>query len=211
MIPIATQLLARKLARDLEASGKEITIAEFMSRVRELLEKAGVSVANLAKFGGVFNIECYDKNGKLKWADEANNIVVNVGLQHILDTVFSGGTPVTTWYIGLTASSPSPASGDTMSSHSGWSEFTAYDEATRQEYVEVRSSQQLSNTASKATFTISTDSSSIGGAFITSSNTKSGTSGTLMCAAAFSGGNKSADDDDILQVTYTFSAADDGV
>lgn len=211
MIPIATQILARKLARDLEAKGKQVSIAEFMNLLRELLESANISVQNLAKFGGVFHIKCFRADGTLKWTEEAKNLVVNVGLQHILDVVFSGSTQVTTWYIGLTASSPTPASADTMSSHSGWSEFTAYDEATRQEYVEVRSSQQLSNTASKATFTISTDSSSIGGAFITSSNTKSGTSGTLMCIAAFSTGNKSADDNDILQVTYTFTAADDGV
>ncbi len=162
------------------------------------------------KLGGVFHFKCFDKNGNLKWEDEAKNLVVNVGLQHILDAVFSGGTQVAPWYVGLTAASPTPAAADTMSSHGGWTEFTDYDEAARQEYVETRTGQELSNSGSKASFAVNQDASSIGGAFLTSDSTKSGTTGTLMCVAAFSGGNKSADDGDTLEVTYTFSAADDG-
>ena len=163
-----------------------------------------------AKIGGVFLIKCYDKNKNLKWIAEAENLVVNVGLQHILDTEFESGTPVTTWYIGLTATTPSPAAGDTMSSHAGWTEFANYDESVRQTWTSARSSQTCSNTGNEAVFTVSADSSTIGGAFITSSDTKSGSAGTLMCAAAFSGGDKSADDDDTLTVTYSITAADDG-
>jgi len=143
-----------------------------------------------------------------KWRAVAENLVVNVGLQHILDVVFSGSSQETTWYVGLTAADPSPAAGDTMASHGGWTEFTDYDEAARQEWVEVRSGQSMDNSASKASFTISQDSSSIGGAFLNPD--ASGTAGTLMCCAAFTGGNKAADDDDTLEVQYTFSAADDG-
>jgi hypothetical protein len=162
------------------------------------------------KLSGVFHVICRGENGKIKWQDEAENLVVNVGLQHILDTVFSSGAAVAPWYIGLADATPSPAAADTMASHAGWTEFAAYDEAARQEYVEVRSNQSLTNAASKAAFTISTDSSSIGGAFLTSLSTKSGETGTLLCAAAFTGGNKAADDGDTLEVTYTFSAGDDG-
>jgi len=145
-----------------------------------------------------------------KWRAVAENLVVNVGLQHILDAVFSGATQVDPWYVMLASASPSPAAADTMASHAGWTEFTDYDEATRQIWVEVRSGQSMDNSASKAAFTISQDSSSIGGAALTSDNTKTGTSGTLMCCAAFTGGNKAADDDDTLEVQYAFSAADDG-
>ena len=104
------------------------------------------------RFKGVWEFICRGPDGKIKWTDRAENLVVNVGLQHILDTEFTGSAQVTTWYVGLTAASPSPAAGDTMSSHAGWTEFTNYDEAARQEWVEVRSSQTLTNTASKATF-----------------------------------------------------------
>jgi len=143
-----------------------------------------------------------------KWRAVAENLVVNVGLQHILDIVFSAGSQVDPWYVGITAADPSPAAGDTMASHGGWTEFTNYDEGARQAWVEVRSDQSMDNSASKAAFTISQDSSSIGGAFLNSAAT--GTAGTLMCCAAFTGGNKAADDDDTLEVQYTFSAADDG-
>jgi len=161
-----------------------------------------------AKLGGVFKVKCFDRNGNLKWEDEAKNLVVNQGLQHILDVTLESGSQITSWYVGLTDASPSPAAGDTLASHVGWTEFTDYDEAARQAYTSTRSGQTCSNSGSKASFTIDTDSSSVGGAFIASAS--SGTSGTLLCAAAFSGGNKAADDDDTLEVQYDFSAADDG-
>jgi len=164
------------------------------------------------RFGGVFTIECRAPDGTLKWREECHNLVVNEGLNLILDTLFdedygdsSGiGAP---WYVGLLAASPSPSATDGLSD---LSRFTDYDEAARQAFVDVRSNQSVSNAASKAVFTISQDSSSIGGAFLASDSTKDGTTGTLLCEVAFSGGNKAADDDDTLNVQYTFTAADDG-
>jgi hypothetical protein len=157
------------------------------------------------KVGGVFHVTCYRPDGSIRWRDTAKNLVTNQGLQHILDVLFTGTgeSQVDPWYVGLLAASPTPAAGDTLA---GISEFTDYDEAARQAYVDVRSSQSVTNSASKAAFTIDTNSSSIGGAFLASAST--GTSGVLLCDAAFDGGNKAADDDDTLQVTYTFSAAD---
>jgi len=162
------------------------------------------------KLGGIFTIKCFDKEGRLKWEDTAENLVPNVGLQHILDVVLESGSQVTTWYVGLTEGSPSPAAGDTMSSHGGWTEEASYSESVRQTYTSTRSNQTCSNSASKASFSINADSQTIGGAFICSDDTKSGSTGTLLCCAAFTGGNKSADDGDTLEVTYEFSAADDG-
>lgn len=164
------------------------------------------------RWGGVFEVECRDPQGRLKWRETAPNIVTNAGLNYALDAALSAGTPVTTWYVGLTAATPTVAAGDTMGSHGGWTEFTAYDEAARQTWTDGGvSSQSVSNTASKAEFTVSTNSSSIGGAFLTSDSTKSGSTGTLYAVVAFTGGNKAADDGDTLSVTYTFTAADDGV
>jgi hypothetical protein len=157
------------------------------------------------KVGGVFQVTCYRKDGSIRWQDTAKNIVTTEGLNHILDVLFTGTgeSQVDPWYVGLLAASPTPAAGDTLS---GISEFTDYDEAARQAYVDVRSNQTVTNAASKASFTIDTNSSTIGGAFLASAS--SGTSGILLCDAAFDGGNKAADDDDTLQVTYQFSAAD---
>lgn len=159
------------------------------------------------RLGGVFEIVCRDKFGNVKWKDTAKNLVTTAGLQHVLDTVFSGGTAVATWYVGLLSATPTLAAGDTLASHAGWTEFTSYAD-NRKEYVEVRSNQTLSNTASKASFAINANSSSIGGAFLASAAT--GTTGTLMSEAAFTGGNKAADSGDTLEVTYTFTGADDG-
>jgi hypothetical protein len=158
------------------------------------------------KFGGVFLLECFDKNGKLKWADEVHNLTVNEGLQHILDVTFAGGTQVNPWYIGLTDGSPTPSAADTMSSHGGWSEVVAYSEATREEYVDVRSGQSVTNSASPASFSIN-GSATVGGAFLSSNSVKSGTSGTLLAVAALTGGNRSAADGDTINVTYNFSGA----
>lgn len=156
------------------------------------------------KLGGVFTLECYDKNGNLKWNDEFHNTVVNEGLQHVLDTEFSGGSQVTTWYLGLTDGTPTVAAGDTLASHAGWVEETDYT-GNRQAWVEVRSGQSMTNAASVAVFPI-TGTATIGGGFLCSVATT--TTGTLMSAGALTGGDRSVASGDTLNLTYVLSAAD---
>jgi hypothetical protein len=157
---------------------------------------------------GYWEIVCRDKNGKEKWRDVIHNLVVNVGLDHLLDVALSGGTPDTTWFVGLTDGTPTVAAADTMASHSGWVEVTAYDEANRVPWVEAGvSSQVITNSASPAVFTISSDSTTIGGAFLAADNTKGGSSGILMAAGAFSAGDKTLDDNDTLDVTLSITAS----
>lgn len=149
-----------------------------------------------------------DKNGREKWRDTIDNLVVNAGLNYILDAGLSGGTPITSWFIMLISASPTVAAADVMNSHGGWTEVTAYDEANRQAWTDGGvSSQSVDNVGNEAVFTISADSTDIGGAALTSSNTKSGTTGTLYAAGAFSAGNKSLDDGDTLTVTLTATAS----
>ncbi len=160
------------------------------------------------KLENVYKVECFDKYGKLKWIDEVKNLVVNVGLDDVLDKYLKGSAYTAAFYVGLTDGTPSVAAGDTMASHAGWTEVVAYDEAVRQTLtLGSVSGQSVDNSASKAVFTISTNSTTIGGAFVTTNSTKSGSSGTLYGAGAFSGGDKSADDDDTLNVTVTCTAA----
>jgi len=66
----------------------------------------------------------------------------------------------------------------------------------------------MTNSASKASFAVDTDTQVISGAFLCSVATT--TSGTLLSEVMFTGGNKSADDGDTLEVQYDFTAADDG-
>lgn len=159
------------------------------------------------KGGGFFHALCRGPDGQVKWEADAKNLWVNAGIQHMMDATLSGSSQVTTWYVGLTDGTPTVAAGDTLASHVGWVEVSDYT-GNRQAWVEVRSGQSMTNTASKASFPIDQDATTIGGAFLASAAT--GTTGTLFCAAAFTGGDKSADNGDTLEVTYTFSLADDG-
>lgn len=169
---------------------------------------------------GLWEFICHDANGVEKWRDTigpleafpgdpfAGNIVVNAGLDYLLDAGLHGGSQITTWYLGLTSATPTVAAGNTMGSHAGWTEVTAYDEATRVTWVEgAVSGQSVSNTASPADFTINANGTDIGGAFLTSVNTKGDTTGTLYAAGAFTAGNKSLDDNDTIAVTFTATAA----
>lgn len=164
-----------------------------------------------AKFGGVFDVWCYGPDGELKWQDTAKNQVVNEGLDYILGILLKGSTQSDPWYLGLTDGAPTTDAADSLTgTHSGWTEVTAYTEGARQEFVDgALSSQSCDNSGSKASFSINADSTTIGGAFLADASA-TGSNGTLLCVAAFSGGNKSADSGDTLEVQYTFSAADDG-
>lgn len=178
---------------------------------------AGGLVANSGateglKATGKYIAECYDKNGELKWVAETKNLVVNVGLQYMAGTALDGATSrITTWYLGLygAAASNTPAAGDTMSSHAGWTENTDYSEANRVTAVFAAATTAnpsvVTNTANKANFTMNATT-TIGGAFLTSNNTKGGTTGTLFSAADFqSPGDRSVVSGDVLLVTYQFS------
>jgi len=156
----------------------------------------------------LFEVECYDKHGKLKWKDTIKNLVVNVGLDDVLEYYLKGSAYTAAHYVGLTAGTPSVAAADTMASHAGWTEVTAYDESVRQDATwGTVSSQSVNNSANKAVFTISSDSTTIGGCFLTTVDTKGGSTGTLYGGGAFTSGDKSLDDDDVLNVTVTATAA----
>jgi hypothetical protein len=163
------------------------------------------------KAGGKFYIECLDKDGNRKWEAESKNLVVNVGLQDMNTQYFKGATYTAAWYIGLygAASSNNPAAGDTASSHAGWTENTTYSNATRPAATfgtaTTADPSVISNSASPASFSIN-GTTTIGGAFLISNNTKGGSTGILFSAADFqSPGDRSVVSGDTLNVTYTFS------
>jgi len=174
---------------------------------------AGSSAAESASAKGVYKIQCHDKDGNLKWEDEAPNLVVNVGLQDMNAKYFTGSAYTAAWYIGLygAGASNTPAAGDTMSSHAGWTEVVAYSQATRPACTfgtpSTANPSVATNSASPATFSIN-GTTTVGGAFLTSNNTKSGTTGTLYSAADFSApGDRSVVSGDTLSVPYTLSLA----
>jgi hypothetical protein len=158
------------------------------------------------RMGGIFQID-HLRDGKLIDRMECPNLVVNEGLDHVLNTVFHGGTQVGTWYLGLFEGNYTPVATLTAATVAAAStESTAYDEAARQEYNEAASSaQSITNSANKATFTINATK-TIYGAFLCSNSTKGSTSGTLFSAARFAAA-KSVVASDQLLLTYTFNAS----
>jgi len=164
-----------------------------------------------ARGGGVFHFKCYDKDGNLKWEDKAHNLVVNVGLADMNDKYFSGSAYTATWFLGLVNNSPSPsyAAGDTMASHAGWAESTDYTQANRPTVTfgsaTVADPSVIDNSGAVDVFTMNA-SVTIAGAFLTSNNTKGGTTGILFSASTFqSPGARTVVSGDTLNVTYEFS------
>ena len=166
-----------------------------------------------AQATGKYHVECRDKDGNLKWTAESKNLVVNAGLQYMAGSALTSVTQITTWYLGLygAAASNTPAAGDTMASHAGWTEDTNYSNGTRVAATFVTATTAnpsvVTNSASPAVFNIN-GTTTIGGAFLTSGSVKGGTTGTLFSAADFgSPGDRSVVNSDTLSVTYTFSLA----
>ena len=174
---------------------------------------AGTASSESATAKGVYTIQCHDKDGNLKWEAEAPNLVVNVGLQDMNSKYFTGSSYTAAWYLGLygAGASNSPSASDTMSSHAGWTEVTAYTQSTRPACTfgtpTTANPSVATNSASPATFSINATT-TVGGAFLTSNSTKGGTTGTLYSAADFSSpGDRSVVSGDTLTVTYTLSLA----
>ena len=164
-----------------------------------------------AAIGGIYTLECRDSSGALKWTAETHNLVVNVGAQYACGVALTATAQVATWYLGIygAGASNTPAAGDTASSHAGWTEITAYTEATRPvctfAAATLANPSVATNTASKAQFTMNAGT-TVGGAFLISNNTKGGTTGVLFSAADFqSPGDRVVVSGDVLSLTYTFS------
>lgn len=164
---------------------------------------------------GCYTVVCRDKDGNFKWEAKSDNLVVNVGLQDMNTKYFTGSSYTAAFYLGLygAASSNNPAASDTMSSHAGWTEVTAYSQSTRPACsfgTATTANPSVTSNAvayggTPATFSIN-GTTTVGGAFLTTNNTKGGTTGTLFSAADFqSPGDRSVVNGDTLTVTYTFS------
>jgi hypothetical protein len=165
-----------------------------------------------ARGGGVFHFKCYDKDGNLKWEDSAHNLVVNEGLQLMNDEFFTGSSYTAAWYLGLVTgpgAGNTYAAGDTMASHVGWTEDEDYSELVRQTATfgsaTLADPSVIDNSGSVAVFSMDATT-TIAGAFLTTDDTKGGTSGTLFSVSNFTTpGDRAVVNGDTLNVTYTFS------
>ena len=160
------------------------------------------------KFGGVFTVQCFDKDGNLKWEEPFHNLVVNQGLQDLNTKYFKGSAYTAAWYLGLVTgpgSGTTFAASDTLASKA-WTEDTNYSGSRKAVSFGTATTADpsvIDNSASPAVFNIN-NTTTVAGAFLAS--VASGTSGILFSAGDFTGGDKIVANGDTLNVTYTFSA-----
>jgi hypothetical protein len=154
---------------------------------------------------GMFKVLHLDKEGNLKNEFDVPNGITDVGLNHILDTEFDGGTPITTWYIGIidNVSFTALAAADTMASHAGWIANEDYTEATHPEWTAGTAAARSITNAVTVDFSINATV-TLKGIFITSQSAKATATGTLWSTAAFAS-NVAAVNGDTLKITYTVS------
>jgi hypothetical protein len=155
---------------------------------------------------GRFVAEHRDRDERLKAIYEIPNGIVDVGLNHILETEFNGGGQIATWYIGLVdnAAFSTFADADTLGSHGGWAEFTSYTESNRVTWAVGSAATRAISNSTTADFSINATG-NLKGIFVSSNNVKStGNTGTLWSTAEFSSVVATANGD-TLKVTYTVS------
>lgn len=179
------------------------------SKAQNRMKAAGIAPASLplgnATAMGNWKAEIRNPAGALIEVVEWQNLIVNAGLSQLLDGGLAAAGP---WYIGLTDGAPVVAAGDTMASHSGWAEIAGYDEASRETWTPgTVAAQAVNNNASAAVFTITNNSTTIGGAFLADSATKNGATGLLFAAGAFEQGDVTLSAGSTITVTAEFTQA----
>lgn len=141
----------------------------------------------------------------------ALNLVTTVGKNHMLDNELAGSAYTAAWYLGLisSASYSAVAAGDTMSSHAGWLEAGAANAPTYSESARRTAAWSAAASGSKAlssalVFTF-TGSGTVKGSFLSSVATKDGTTGILLSAGLFTGGDQPVVATNTLSVSYSLS------
>lgn len=182
---------------------------------------AGATKDETIGIEGHYHVECRDAAGNLKWEESFPNLVNAVGKELMLDTLLKGSAyTVTGPYLGLiSGGSPTFAASDTMTSHSGWTEFVNYTvggSAVRGTAVFASASSAgttptnvTTSAASAITYTITGAGGTVGGCFLVTgsgaSSNQSNTGGTLYSAGAF-GTAKVTTAGDTVSVTYSTTA-----
>ena len=156
----------------------------------------------------VWDFECFDKNGNLKWQElDRPNIITTQGLNSLLDIYLDAGTQITAWYVGPIETDTTAAITMTYAVPV-FTEWDGYTEAARQAYDPAAASGGvITNSASKATFTASEDK-TLYGAALFGGGTDAATmqdvagGGTLFCYSKFAT-SRAVESGDTFKVTIT--------
>lgn len=139
------------------------------------------------------------------------NLIVNEFRTDALEQLFGSTAKRGTYYIAPFAGNVTPVSTwDASNFTSNSTEFTNYDEATREEWtVGSVSSFSIGNSASRAQFTIGAGGqTTIWGAGLLSESAKSSTAGVLVAASKAASARDNLVDGDIVTIGYTITLND---
>ena len=142
------------------------------------------------------------------WERVDANVVTNVGRNDILDKYWRGSAYTQTVVMGL-AGTGTKAAADTQASHAGWSEVGGANAPTytgNRKAVTMGAASSQSSVSPQQTYAI-TSTGTVSGLFMNNggSATKDDTTGVLVSAVNFTGGDEAVNNLDSLLVTYTFN------
>lgn len=113
------------------------------------------------------------------------------GIELLLNVALGATAKAAAFYVGLIDADTfvGTSSSDTMSSHTGWTEYTDYSEVTRPQITFGAASAGTITNPVSADFTPNADA-DVCGFFITTNSTKSGTTGTLVAVGILDQGTR---------------------
>lgn len=183
-----------------------------------IAQEFGVSESGEAH--GTYHVVCRDSEGNIKWEDDAENIVVNVGKNYALDGYLQTAVTITGPYMFLAGGTPaSAAATDTMASKTGWTEVgnanaPAY-KTPNSGGTQIRptcawsaASAGSKSLSSALTFYMTSGGTVAGCGIVLGTgavSTIDSTAGILYSVGVFTGGSKTVTTGDTLSVTYTAS------
>ncbi len=162
------------------------------------------------KVGTHWDWTCYDSKGKLKWAEDYDNLVVNEGLNDLLQKYFKGSSYTAAWKVALKATGTVSA-GDTQATH-GFTEITAYSTAGGSTSAAIRPTALLASASSQSVVTSTAAvfsviaSACVAGGFLTTGTTVGGTLGVLYGAGDFTA-IRTVISGDVINVNLTLTAS----
>lgn len=199
-------------------------ITQTFSHLRFLFKRYNVDWRDVMRhrieLGGIFTVDHY-RAGNLVYTGSSHNIVTNEGLNIALQALFSDSAFTDEWYIIIYKTDNDPIAGTTYATpvYTECTGGTPGDvaEADRQAYAGDIAGAGVTNTASKAVYTMESSNTIHGAAMVgakaaASTNIEdlgdTATSGGVMfCGAGFTAA-RSVVEFDVLNITYVLTAAD---
>lgn len=141
---------------------------------------------------------------ELAWRDRVVNLVPTIGKNDNLNRWFTSSSFTSAQFMFLVDSGATYNAADTMASHAGWTEDTSYSQSTRVTAAFSSAGSGAIALSSSLTFSINATV-TLGGSGLCTVSTKGGSTGNLLSAGNFSGGNQPAVNGNTLSASLTMT------